>query len=93
MKASREIQADGTSFHGTTIIASKKRLKEVLGEDYISTDKTTHDWACMTDDGTVFTVYDWKCPNHPDNRLIVWNIGGHSKADTEKAKRELEGLI
>lgn len=93
MKVSKEIDTNMSSFHGSTVTASTADMVRILGGDYQNTGKTTHDWNCMTDDGVVFTVYDWKLGPQPENKKITWNIGGFSFNDTEKAKRELEKLI
>lgn len=93
MKTCHHSESCGTSFHGTTLIASPKELRKVLGDDFGASDKTNYDWTCKTEDGEVFTVYDWKTPLHPENRRILWNIGGFSGESTEKAKMELENAL
>lgn len=93
MQSSLEIEVDGTSWHGVTIVATLQDMLKILGEDYESTDKTTHDWHCKTNDGEVFTVYNWKSGRPTLNQKVTWNIGGHSKESTEKAKRELSEAL
>ena len=85
----RERTASGTSFHGTTVNLTLEQLIQVLGPDFRSTDKTTHDWVCQNHDGEIFTVYNWKSGMPAYNEVVVWNIGGYSKESTEKAKIEL----
>lgn len=89
MQSSLEIEVDGTSWHGTTIVATLQDMLRVLGDDHQSTDKTTHDWYCKTKDGDVFTVYNWKSGHPAPNQKVTWNIGGYSKESTEKAKKEI----
>jgi dihydrofolate synthase/folylpolyglutamate synthase len=52
--------------------------------------KTNFEWEMETEDGDVFTIYDWKeyRPLGYDE-MIVWHIGGHSKEITDKALQEL----
>lgn len=88
----------GTSFHNTVIHCSVDTLYKVLGEPYYSgndgTDKTNYDWDMETDDGEVFTVYDWKEYRPLDkHETIEWHIGGMSKRITDKAAREIETAI
>ena len=89
MQSSLDFDPSGTSFHGTTVSASLTQILSVLGNNCRSTDKTTHDWVCKTEDGEIFTVYNWKSGPPGMNRTVTWNIGGLSKESTEKAKAEL----
>lgn len=51
-------------------------LVALLGEPHIyNGDKTTVEWAFRCNDGTVFTVHDWKLPSTPINEYR-WHIGG-----------------
>jgi hypothetical protein len=56
--------AAGTSFHGHTVTATPNQLIEALGEPQFGwndgQDKCNFDWICETNDGAVFTIYDWK---------------------------------
>ena len=89
--------AFGTSFHGTTIIASVTDLRQILGlEQYEANDgnnKTNFVWIVETDNDDVFTVYDWKAGTFGPNTLVKWHIGGHTGKAAEKGaaalKREL----
>ena len=97
MKAtSKEI--DGTSFHETTIKCSVATLRKVLGEpDYEPNDgedKINFEWVMETNDGDVFTVYDWKeYRSLNENEMIEWHIGGRNKKSTEQAKSEIREAI
>jgi len=84
----------GTSFHDTTISTTVHTLRKIMGKPlYISNDgedKTNYEWAMETDNGDVFTVYDWKeYKVLNEHEIIEFHIGGHSKAVTEQAKKEL----
>jgi len=89
---------DGTSFHYTTIISSVSTLTEVLGEPNYSgndgEDKINFEWEMETDNGDVFTVYDWKEYRSLDeNEMIEWHIGGTDRTVTEQAAREIRNAI
>jgi hypothetical protein len=86
--------ANGTSFHDTTFTASVADLRKILGEPKYEqndgSDKCNFDWTMETEDGTIFTVYDWKEYRRlGENEMIEWHIGGHSGADTRKALEEI----
>jgi hypothetical protein len=93
MKATTQSK-NGTSFHNVTITASPKLLKQLLGEpeyeNNTGEDKVNMEWVLETEDGDVFTVYDWK-EGRPikDEELIEWHIGGKNKMDTITAKIEI----
>lgn len=89
--------ANGTSFHDTTINTTVRKLTEVLGKaqyiDNTGRDKVNFDWNCETEDGEIFTIYDWKEYRKLNkDEVIEFHIGGHSRTVTEKALRELISL-
>ena len=93
MKATTK-PAFGTSFHGTTIIASVTDLRQILGlEQYEANDgnhKTNFEWIVETDNDDVFTVYDWKEYRVLDeNEIIKWHIGGNNENVTAQAFDEM----
>jgi hypothetical protein len=78
----------GTSFHGQTIKATYNELVEALGgpPQYTNGDKSNYDWTCETNDGTVFTVYDWKeYRKFGDDETIEWHIGSYSEEEGNDA--------
>jgi hypothetical protein len=95
----RTFQSIGsTSFHHTTIKCSVSTLIKVLGEPEYSgndgEDKVNFEWEMETDDGDVFTVYDWKeYRSLNENEMIEWHIGGTSRSVTEQAAREIRDVI
>lgn len=97
MKATRK-SSGGTSFFGTCITASVEVMKKALGgtwyEGNTGKDKVNIEWVLETEDGDVFTVYDWK-EYRPLNEsdVIEWHIGGHRKEVTEKALSEINAQI
>lgn len=86
--------ANGTSFHGTTITTSVKKLRKVLGEPNYSAnlgnDKVNFEWQAETDSGDVFTVYDWKeYRSIEENERVEFHIGGHTNNATVEALDEI----
>ena len=94
MKATNK-SINGTSFHDQVILETPANMIKFLGEPHeVGGDKTNMEWFMETEDGTVFTVYDWK--NYGGIRMdqvVEWHIGGHSKTDTIKARQEIFDLL
>ena len=90
--------AGGTSFHDTTFTTSVANLRKILGEPQSEQndgkDKVNFDWTMETEDGTVFTVYDWK-EYRPlgEDEEVEWHVGGKSGLDTEKALNEIADAL
>lgn len=86
-----------TSWHGDTVRATINQLYSVLGNpEYLGTtdDKSQYDWVMETNNGDVFTVYDWKEYRflNRDER-IEWHIGGHNSNVTLQAQKELYSAL
>jgi len=85
---------NGTSFHDVTIKASVNQLINAFGEpDYdgnTGEDKVNFEWDMETEEGDVFTIYDWKYyrPLNLDE-MIEWHIGSHSRMVSWDAQDEL----
>ncbi len=85
---------DGTSFHGVTIRASVDELISAFGDPSFEfntgEDKVNFEWDMETDEGEVFTIYDWKeyRPLQRDE-YVTWHIGAKSKSDSNVAEREI----
>ena len=85
---------DFTSFHGITIRASVEQLTKAFGDpsivDNTGDDKVNFEWEMETDEGEVFTIYDWK-EGRPLQRdqYVTWHIGSKSKSVSNDAEREL----
>jgi hypothetical protein len=89
---------DGTSFHNVVVKCSLSTLTKVLGNPDCSgndgENKINFEWEMETNDGDVFTVYDWKeYRSLNENELIEWHIGGTSRSITEQAAREIRDAI
>lgn len=90
--------SSGTSFHGVEFTATVGDMKQVLGAPKYETndgeDKVNMEWVFETEDGNVFTIYDWK----EYRRLgtyskIDWHIGAHNQIVSLKARNELRELF
>ena len=87
----------GTSFYNVIITTTPQKLLDLFGEptygDNSGKDKTNFDWVLETEDGDVFTIYDWKeyRPLYMDEH-IDFHIGGMSKYVTINAWNELRDL-
>lgn len=98
MEKSTNQDTSGTSFHMTVIVTSVNELISALGEPQYAAndgnDKVNFEWHCQTDEGDVFTIYDWKEYRSISNdEQIEWHIGGDNASITSTAAVELEFLL
>jgi hypothetical protein len=98
MKRQRFINLVGTEFmgkvgwssHQADITTTHRKLKEALGKYRRGNDKTSVEYFIMLDDGTVFSVYDYKyygkdsAYRNPDKE-IEFSIGAQNKVEGAKA--------
>jgi len=89
MRINKDLDANGTSFYGTTVMATAKQIASFMGPSLWSCSKTNFNWTAATDDGEVFTVYDWKEGDITEDTKVYFHIGGFNKETTEKAKKEM----
>ena len=60
-------------------------------------DRVTRQWELELEDGTPFTIYDWReCRYFDDDETIEWHVGtqysvSDRKTQDEKVKRAIEG--
>ena len=82
-----------TSFYGTIITTTVAKLTKLLGDPYndnTGEDKVNFWWDCETEEGDVFTVYDWKEYREiSEDEFIQFHIGATSKQISEQAKQEI----
>ncbi len=86
--------ANGTSFHDHTFSATVGDLRKSLGEPYCEQndgeDKVNFEWIMETEEGQVFTIYDWKEYRRLDeDETVEWHIGGRSGLTTGQALSEI----
>lgn len=85
---------DNTSFHNVTFRASVEQLTKAFGDPTMDSnwgeDKVNFEWGMETEDGVVFTIYDWKeyRPLKSDE-MVEWHIGAKSRYESEMAKLEV----
>lgn len=90
--------ACGTSFQSHVITATPNQLIEALGEPQFGCndgrDKCNFDWVCETQDGKVFTVYDWKeyKPLNMDS-YYSFHIGANTIAVSKQALTEIQSAL
>jgi len=85
---------NGTSFQGITILTSVQNLINTFGEptvqDNTGEDKVNFEWDMETENGDVFTIYDWKEYRKIDlDEQIEWHIGSHSREISGEAQYEV----
>ena len=89
---------NGTSYWSNNITATVTQLKAILGEpvfcDNDGSDKVNFVWNLESDNGDVFTVYDWK-EYRPisEDEIIVWHIGGINGSVTIQAQSEVNAAL
>ena len=75
---------------GITFVASTEDVIKAVGEPQYRADdwydKTTREWELQLEDGTPFTIYDWKEYRYfEDDVVIGWHVGNDYR---DKASRE-----
>lgn len=85
----------GTSHYGTVITSNVATVRKVLGQPAVEIndgeDKSNFTWCMELEDGTVFTLYDWKLYRPiNENEPIEFNIGHHKEEDDWKIFQALE---
>lgn len=78
----------GTSFFGATILASCNEIRSRLDIDVTcyGGDKTNFEFELELEDGTPFTIYDWKEGDWVDeDTLLYYHIGARNSTDSKKA--------
>ena len=76
---------NGTSFFGGMVLASAADLDEKLGvSPELVGDKVTFEFDLQLEDGTPFTLYDWKEYRIGRNTQVYYHIGSRNFGDTEK---------
>ena len=89
---------DNTSFHGVTIRASVEQLISAFGDPSMEyntgEDKVNFEWGLETNEGEVFTIYDWK-EGRPlkSDEIVTWHIGARNKTISNVAERELRKAL
>ena len=83
----------GTSFHNDTILASCNDIRSKLDIDVAcyGGDKTNFEFELELEDGTPFTIYDWKEGDWVDeDTILYYHIGAKTAEDSHKALAALK---
>ena len=94
----------GTSFHDVIISCSLNDLINILGKpqysyngpqySYDGGNKINFEWGCETDNGDLFTIYNWKEHRQiPKTEIIEWHIGAYNKLIAIQAKIEVNEML
>ena len=80
MKFTKRANVNMTGLRGEFPITFAE-LVEIFGAPDVGPnadlDKTSCEWALQFEDGTVATIYDWKCGRWTPMGEYEWHIGGH----------------
>lgn len=82
-----------TSFWGDTIYASASEICNKLGVKITcyGGDKTNFEFELELEDGTPFTIYDWKEGDWvTEDMRLSFHIGARNAADSQKVKNALK---
>ena len=80
-------KVNGTSFHSDTILASCNDIRSKLDIDVVcyGGDKTNFEFELELEDGTPFTIYDWKEGDWVDeDTILYYHIGARTAEDSHK---------
>ena len=83
----------GTSFHGDTILASCNDIRSKLDIDVAcyKGDKTNFEFELELEDGTPFTLYDWKEGDWVDeDDVLYYHIGARTGTESNKVVHALK---
>ena len=80
MKFTKNANSNMTGLRGEFPITFAE-LVEIFGKPDVGPnadlDKTSCEWALQFEDGTVATIYDWKCGRWTPMGEYEWHIGGY----------------
>lgn len=90
--------SNDTSFYNDTFNASVIDLRQICGEPVMEcndgSDKVNFEWEMETEDGDVFTIYDWKeYRKISEHESIEWHIGGNNGDTTYTALNEIADAL
>jgi hypothetical protein len=87
--------AENLTFHNHDFIAAQEDIEKVCGivmyTDPDPGEVTQNEWEMQTEDGTPFTIYDFKEYREYDkNEKITWHIGAINRFGAKKGYEELK---
>jgi hypothetical protein len=96
MTRANAVHANGTSLKGH-VKTTYNKLVETFGEPCINEgpsqwEKVTIEWILRFQDGSIVTIYDWKCFGWQPtgDKEYEWHIGGHHASAVALVKEALE---
>ena len=86
---------NGTSFHNHDFLAAIEDIEKVCGKvmytDSDIEEETQNEWEMQSEDGTPFTIYDWKeYREYNKQEKINWHIGAENRFGSKKGYDELK---
>jgi hypothetical protein len=78
-KLNLDADRNGTHLQGYVEL-TYANIVAAFGEGETDGDKTTQEWSFESDNGEVFTLYDWKTYSTPQHKYR-WHVGGHTNPD------------
>ena len=87
--------AENLTFHNHDFIAALEDIEKVCGPvmytDPDVDEPTQNEWEMQTEDGTPFTIYDFKEYREYDRtEKITWHIGSGNRFGSKKGYEELK---
>ncbi len=86
----------GTHFLDVTVFASRNELITICGQPQSSSgdDKSRYCWDMETEDGGIFTIYDWKDLFIRElDEPINWHIGSFDYLTADTARYEINQAL
>lgn len=86
-------RVNGTSFFGDVVLASANGICDTLGVDVTcyDGDKTHYEFELELEDGTPFTLYDWKESDWvTEDTPLYFHIGARNSEESRKVKNALK---
>lgn len=86
----------GVHFLDVTVFASREELITICGKPLSNSGdgKCRYHWNMETEDGEVFTIYDWKDTVIRDlDEPIKWNIGSFNYLTADNAQFEINEAL
>lgn len=85
----------GTHFLDVTVFASRNELITICGKPQSSSAdfKVRYCWDMETEDGTVFTIYDWKDSFRKLDEPFMWLIGSFDYLTADTARYEINQAL
>ena len=82
------LNVNGTSFFDQTILFTLNDLIKAFGEPDLEDGEAVNcSWKLQTNNGLIFTIYDWYEPMNPNqfpNDYFQWHIGSFRELDLDE---------